>query len=283
MAQQYRSPYKDETNFDLCDQMKSSIDKVNKIERILFDGYLRMTVQNKLSKQVSQLMTVDVIKLCNLFYTVKLEHIMKQCRLELVEEEGEDWVKEDKNRAIMRTIDRFFDQFCTNEEYFIPFKLCQKLVDDAYFEQHRGLYHYFLAILLFRWNTTTTTTAISDEDISCQIINEYQKAIELKPNDALIKWDYASTLLAMQKYELALVQWMQCLQVITDVASVKYKIGLCYHGLQNDDDAIKYFKQCVETNPSYDPSMNKNDLKRIFKRIDVKQKYPQIMAGFIKS
>ena len=228
------------------DKSTSTFAKVDTLQKLLFDGYLRIHILNDLSNDATKILTMDVINLSNTFYTVSLNTLWNNSKAQLKETKGDDWMQNCHESTICyHTTDLLTDEMIVNGEFFIACELLKILLDDMNNQEYYAKYHYFFAVILHTWNGNT----LRDETISCQVINEYQKALELEPTNYAIRSHYGEHLEEMGKYEQSLAVNNGILEIHPNDTDTIFRIGCCYKALKNDPDALKYFEQAMTNDP----------------------------------
>ena len=215
------------------------LNEVDKLQHLLFDGYLRMQILNIPSKDTRNWMCMDVINLCNQFYILPFQSLWTKYEIQVLQNEDLDEEEDDMAEIIHRTTLEMFGEFDANNEYFISSIMLRILIKDPWNELFHGQYHYLLGMTLHDWNKYT----LNDEYISKQAIDEFEKAVTLRPEHGN-RYYYGECLQDLGKYKLAIAEYQQCDEFHPE------QIAACYKQLNNFNQAKKYYRYAFELNPT---------------------------------
>ena len=182
-------PLKIYIKWNLCNLVFAPL---RQTQQLLFEGYMRTQILNDLSEDASIIYSNDVTNLCNTFYFLHIESLLKECRSELLQNEENNGMNGEEH-----IIDELCFKFMANKEYFPAFKIYQILIKHNIYELSPGVYHHGLAVVLDSWNKET----IRDDDTAKITMEEYETAIELLPDNDGIRYDYARYLQDVGKYQ----------------------------------------------------------------------------------
>ena len=107
-------------------------------------------------------------------------------------------------------------------------------------------YHLRVGDVLCEWNINTT----NDTEMKQEIVNEYKKAIKLRPNNAVVRKHYGQRLEDMKEYKLAIGQYRSAFELNPQNGFLLYFIGRCHLKEDDNKNAEKYLKWAIDVQPN---------------------------------
>ena len=223
------------------------------MQQLLFDGYFRTNILNNISSNASNIMSTDIVNLCNKFFIIQLSPIMEQFRQELLKQEpaSHTWLnnEDEKVEVDLYTLEVVSDAMIKNKEHYLADKILKILVkyEDKPGQAHC---HYLMGGLLFSWNAESMK---NDTKALNEAVNEYEAAIDIATSDdhrSIYRFNLGCKLKGIEKYKLALDRFKFLIESDNNSMDDECmnQCGICY-GLQGDkNNAEKYLKMAIAKN-----------------------------------
>ena len=194
-----------------CDKIfdKSAVDEIMEQQKIIFDGFMRLR-----SNQDYIMIPSDIINLCMKFFIIDIKSSFQYD---------------------MDAIDALIETFKDNGEYFIAYKISQILLS---IHPEQSELHCDVGRILSRWGV--------EDDAE----HTFKKAIELNPDDNYSRHVYGHSLYKNKKYELAIEQLQKAIELKNDDALSMSECARCYVALDDFNNAQKYYQQAIDTAPT---------------------------------
>ena len=195
-----------------CSQAQTHLSPIGEImqsQQLVFDAFMRTEILNDLSQAAENIMTEDIIGLCNIFYTLHLIEIMQEYKNKLLQDkENHAWMEEDRSQCLAQhySLQYAIEELTDNEEYFIAYKVCKMLLkcakEQGWIMMTADIHCQLGDILIHGWHHDITN--LSDADIE-EGLNGYKSAIEITPDTYFFYFRFGQALSALRKYELAMI------------------------------------------------------------------------------
>jgi len=96
-------------------------------------------------------------------------------------------------------------------------------------------------------------------------LQELERALELKPHDALIHNNFGIVYIKMEQYQPALKAFKEALKLTPHYSHAHYNLGTLYTHYQKYSDAIACFKKALSFKPLYPKAYNNLGMCTIFR------------------
>ena len=229
-----------------CHKNQTQLSPIGEImhnQKLLFDGFMRIKLLSNLSKEALKIMTEDVVNLCSKFYTLHIVSIMEKCRKKVLRTFEGSWIRDGVEPDILKILSYLSDELIENKEYFIAYKTLKILLK---YEDDKGIwdeYHRLLGKILYAWGMQT-----DDIDIKNESLSEFEKAVELEPDNVMYRAKVIVALKSLGKWKLAIAQYEKELGKVDDKdekAAILNHIADCYKELKENESAEIYYEKAI--------------------------------------
>ena len=231
---------------DCSKQIELALTKVQQLQELLFEGYLRIEAR---SSTIYWDYCRDAVSLCQSFYSTRLQLVWNKIKVKVLQEEYTALAQADAYECTPELIycimnKSISEEFDPKMQYFIPSQLLQILLNQENHQQYHGRYHSLLAFVSNQWNINSS----NDRDITMFVMDEYQTAMTLAPNDEKIQHEYGLALAKLKKYKQALHHYNLCLwrRGNHNHSDYYYGAALCYKGQEMYKQALDFFKKSIK-------------------------------------
>ena len=238
-------------------------DELMNIQRLLFDGYMRTEILLNFKSELSNIMTDDVINLCNKFFVVNIDEMMTNIKIsKKIDGDSIDYQ--------LRKLKKLSKDLIKNKHYFIATILLNSLItkeneikqsyetkksshdpdskidDQDDFEQKwadKMEDYYLLPIdVSEKWDP-------DQYDASAWPI--FEKLTALKPHKDIHFHDFGIYLEDLEEFEAAISKFKTAVALKDTEPDYLLEIGYCYSFLNQYDEAKKWFLKAIEMAPNY--------------------------------
>lgn len=92
-------------------------------------------------------------------------------------------------------------------------------------------------------------------------VKRYQTTVELNPTHYFAWYNTAYINFQLEKWDLAMEQFLRSVNFAPDFAKGQYMVGLCWEAKKNNEEARKWYRKTLETDPNFE--LAKLGLERI--------------------
>ena len=235
-------------------------DELMHIQKILFDGYMRTEILMNFKSKLSNIMTDDVINLCNKFFVLNIDEMMNKIKIS-------KQIDDDSIEYQLSKFKRLSMDLLENKDYFIATKLLNSLItkeneikqshdttkhsfdsesdtdDEDDFERkwvdRMEGYYILLASVFQKWDP-------SHRDQAIPIL---EKLTELKPNKDIYFYNIGMLLEDNDQYQAALTKFKTAVTLNDTDPDYIMEVGYCYAHINQNDEASKWYLKAIELAP----------------------------------
>ena len=238
-------------------------DHIMNQQKSLFDGFMRMEILNNLSNnELTKIISMDIINLCTKFFVLEMESLMIEHKELLLEDNANSWLKlaqtfKDKQEAelyILTTLGLRLRRLQNGDNSFIAYLLLKQLVIITNKDNPTCL--NALGLVQREW------IGIKHETLAT-----FQRAIELQPNDPILRFNYALCYEDNKQFGLAIEQYKKGQEMDPFDPDFALQIGACYKQM-NEYEKAKLYMIKAESMDSDNSIERHNKYAAWFKDID---------------
>ena len=192
-------------------QAKKVTEQVTTREQLLFDGFIRNDIL--IMTNTHQTVPKDIINLCSKFFQI-MQHNEVQTKEQLY--------------ALAMNCYR-------QTEFWIAYEILHCL---STMEPLNDRCHNALGLVLDDWGMNEEAE------------KQYKRAIELKPESDVFRWNYALLLKSDRKYKLAAEQFVKATEIDKLEADYFNQAASCFEKIKDYEQAKVNYLKAIEVNPS---------------------------------